>query len=93
MAQPLDGPVVQARVRDLDAGRQRARLDGEAVVLRRDLDAARLEVLHRVIAAAVAELELERPSAERQREHLVAQADAEQRAARASTSARTFATT
>ena len=64
---------------------------GEAVVLRRDLDAAGLEVLHRVVAAAVAELQLERAPAEREREHLVAEADAEERQPARRRSARTFA--
>jgi hypothetical protein len=52
---------------------------GETVVLRRDRNASRLQVLHRLVAAAVAELELEGRAAERVREHLVAEADAEDR--------------
>ena len=38
--------------------RQRVGIDGEAVVLRGDLDLAGVEVLHRLVGAAVAELEL-----------------------------------
>ncbi len=58
---------------------QRIFVDREAVVLRRDLDRARLQILHRMIRAAVAELELERLRAAGQAEQLMAQADAEDR--------------
>ena len=51
--------VVEVDVRDLDAGRQARRVDGEVVVLGRDLDAARGLVADRVVAPVVAELELE----------------------------------
>ena len=51
--------VVEVDVRDLDVGRQRGRVDGEVVVLGRDLDAARGLVADRVVASVVAELELE----------------------------------
>ena len=50
---------------------------GEAVILRGDFDAARFQVLHRLIGAAVAELELEGLGAAGQRQQLVPQADAE----------------
>ena len=63
----------------LDVGGQRRGVDGEAVVLRRDLDLAGLLVADRVIGAAVAELELERLGAERLAEELMAQADPEDR--------------
>ena len=52
----------------------------EAVVLRRDLDPAGLEVLDRVVRAAVAERELEGLEADRPAEQLVAEADADHRA-------------
>ena len=54
-------------------------IDGEAVVLRGDLDLAGRLVADRVIGAAVAELELEGPGAEGLAEELVAQADPEDR--------------
>ena len=58
---------------------QRLLVDREAVVLRGDFDRARFEILHRLIRAAMAELELERLRAAGQAEQLVAQADAEDR--------------
>ena len=54
----LDGAVIQVDVRDLDVFRQRLGIDGEAVVLRRDLHLAGLELLDRMIRAAVPELQL-----------------------------------
>src|SRR5918992_2631531 len=51
----------------------------EAVVLRGDLDLAGLEVLDRVVRAAVAEGKLERLEADRPAEQLVAKADAPDR--------------
>ena len=48
------------------SGRQRPGLHREPVVLRGDLHAAGLEVLHRVVAAAVPELQLEGPGAQRE---------------------------
>ena len=77
----LDGAVVEVHVRELGAAGQRVHVDGEAVVLRGDLDAARLQVLDRVVHAVVAELELVGAAPERQAEDLVAEADAEERLA------------
>ena len=77
--QPFEGLVVQVDVAGLDVGGQRGGVDGEAVVLRRDLDLAGPLVADRVIGAAVAELELEGLGAERLAEELVAQADPEDR--------------
>jgi hypothetical protein len=57
-------------------------LDGEAVVLRRDRDAAVAQVFDRMVAAAVAEAQLERLQADGAREQLVAEADPEDRLAR-----------
>ena len=48
----------------------------EAVVLRGDLDAPGLQVLDRVVGAAVAERQLERLQADRPAEQLMAEADA-----------------
>src|SRR3954452_5176867 len=54
--------------------------DREAVVLRGDLDAAGLEVLDGVVAAAMAEGQLEGLQADRPAQQLMAEADAERRA-------------
>ena len=72
----LDGAVVQRDVADLGAV---GRLDREAVVLDGDEHAARVADAHRVVRAAVAEGQLERPQAEREPEQLMAEADAEER--------------
>ena len=63
------GAVVQVDVgrSPSPAARQRRRVHREAVVLRGDLDAAGGEVLHRLVGAVVAELQLVRAAAERQR--------------------------
>ena len=53
--------------------------DGEAVVLGGDVDPAGLEVLDRVVGAAVAEGELEGLEPDRPAEELVAEADADDR--------------
>jgi hypothetical protein len=83
VAQALDSVVVQVDLGDDRAALlQRLGVGGEAVVLRRDRDLAGLEVLHRLVAAAVAELELESRAAERVGEHLMTEADAEDRVVR-----------
>ena len=79
----LDPPV--RRVDDL----VERRVDGEAVVVRADLDPAGGAVLHRLVDAAVPELQLVGAEAERAAEHLVAEADAEQRHAARPAPART----
>ena len=77
--QSLEGLVVQVDVTGLDVGGQRGRVDGEAVVLGRDLDLAGRLVADRVVGASVAELELEGLRAEGLAEELMAQADPEDR--------------
>ena len=67
--------VVEVDVAHLHLLRQRVGLDREVVVLRGDLDAAGWAA-NRVVAAVVAEFELERLTAERLTEDLVAHADA-----------------
>src|SRR6185295_12418905 len=57
----LDRAVVQVYLGDGAGGRQRIRIDGEAVVLAGDGDATRGDVAHRLVPAMVAELELEGP--------------------------------
>jgi hypothetical protein len=58
------------------------RVDREAVVHRGDLDLAGGEVLHRMVGAVMALMHLHGLGAEREAEHLVAEADAEGRRAR-----------
>src|SRR5258708_2753383 len=60
------------------AGQRRA-IDREAVVHRRDLDLAGREILHRVIGAVMALMHFHGLGADREREHLMAEADAEYR--------------
>ena len=78
-AQALVGAVEQRDVRHLDVLGQRLGQDAEAVVLRGDLDLAGRQVLDRLVGAAMAALHLARLAAQRQRQDLVAEADAEQR--------------
>src|ERR1044071_7666586 len=63
MAEAFDRPVVEVRVGQdqLRLLREGLGVDGEAMVLRRHLDMPRLQVLHGMVRAAMAELELERP--------------------------------
>src|SRR5579872_4056878 len=75
--QPLGRPVVEVHVRRASARRERREIDAEAVVLRRNLDAPSRQVLDGLIGAAVTELELVGLRPERDRQQLVAQADAE----------------
>lgn len=82
--QAFDDVVVQADVRDLGpavwgvADPVERRVDGEAVVVGRDLDLAGRPVLDGLVDAAVAVLQLEGAEAEGAAEDLVAEADAEQ---------------
>ena len=61
--QALHGAVIEIEVRDLHVVRDGVWVDREPVVLRRDFDLAGLQILDGVIAAAVAELQLERARA------------------------------
>ncbi len=80
MTEAFERVVVEVDVRGLAADFFEAvRIDREAVVLAGDLDLAGVQVLHRLIAAAMAELELECLGAQRQAQQLVAEADAEDR--------------
>jgi hypothetical protein len=76
IGEALDGAVVQRLVRRRAPLR---RPHGEAVVLARHEHAAARAFQHRVVRAAMAERELERLEAGREREQLVAEADAEDR--------------
>ena len=56
--------VVQINVRQFDFTlRQRIRIDGEIMVVRRDLDLPRVQLLHRMISAVMSKLQLEGLSA------------------------------
>ena len=72
--------IVQIDVREIHFVQvQRIRIHREAVIVRRDLHLLGHVVQHRMIRAAVPELELVGLAAERQAENLMAQADAEDR--------------
>ena len=58
---------------------ERVGIDGEAVIVRCDLDPVRHLVQNRVVRAAVPEFELVGLAAQRQTENLLAEADAEDR--------------
>src|SRR5699024_5043047 len=84
----LDDVVVEADVGDLGGTEWRVefliqaaggRGEGETVVLGGDRDLAGLEILHRHVGAAVAELQLVGVQAEGAAEDLVAEADTEER--------------
>src|SRR5712692_9551024 len=76
VAHALGGPIVQIDVGLLEPDlRHGLGVDGEAVILRRDLDAARGQIAHRMIGAVVSELELVGAAAEGQSQDLVPEAD------------------
>ncbi|MNN22188.1 hypothetical protein D3C81_1355370 [compost metagenome] len=64
-------------MRDAHVGRQRGRIHGETVILRRNHHTTIIHVLDRMVRAMVAELHLEGLGAHGQRHDLVTQADAE----------------
>ena len=73
------GAVEQRDMRLLGLGRERVAVDREAVVHRGDLDLAGGLVLHRMVGAVMALMHLQRLGADREAEHLVAEADPEGR--------------
>jgi hypothetical protein len=77
----LDRAVVEVDLGDPAIRRQTVGIDGEAVILAGDRHLAGQQVLHRLVAAVVAELELEGAAAHRQSEQLMTEADAEDRRA------------
>ncbi len=76
---PSTVPSYRLRCVTLHVLRQRFGIDREAVILRRDFDLSGLQEFHRMIRAAMPELQLERLSAERQTENLMTETDAEDR--------------
>jgi hypothetical protein len=80
VAQAFKRLVVQVNVGQLNfVGIDRVGIDGEVVVVGRDLDLAGGVVLDRVVAAVVAEFELVGLAAEGQTRELVTEADSENR--------------
>ena len=78
MAQALERIVVQVDVGQINfALLQRVGIDGEVVVVRGDLDLAGCQLLDRMIAAVVSELQLVGLAAQGEPDELVAEADAE----------------
>src|SRR5258708_33787154 len=78
MAEAFQGLVVEIDVGELDVVlAEGVGIDREAVVLGRDLDPAVAQILDRMIAAAVSELQFVGLSAEGQAEELMAEADTE----------------
>ena len=65
--------VVEVDVRRFAAhGAEAFLIDAETVILARDFHAARQEIAHWLVSAAVAKLQLPRRGTKRKREHLVA---------------------
>src|SRR5438876_640593 len=73
VAQALDSLVVKIDSVHLDLGWQRIRIDGKTMILRGDFHPARGQILHRLIAATMPELELECFSAKRLSQNLMTQ--------------------
>src|SRR5690349_11853847 len=77
----LKRAVEERDVRDPSVGRQRRRIDREAVVLAGDQHLAGVLVEHGMVRTVMAELHLERPASDGEPEQLMAQTDAEGRQA------------
>src|SRR5512137_426643 len=63
--QPFHRPIVEIDVTDFQASFQGVSINSIAMVLSGDVYPARLNIAYRVIAAAMPELQLERPGSER----------------------------
>lgn len=59
--------------------RQAVRIDGKAVIVTGNFDMLRVEIFHRLIAAAMTEFQLVRPAAQGEAQQLMAEANAEER--------------
>ena len=81
MREAFDGAVVQVPRGDDKSGVRRDRrfVDLELVVLARDRDTARSEILHGMVRAVVAERQPRRCRADRATDELMAEADPEDR--------------
>src|SRR6185369_11743228 len=74
VTEPFVGAIVQIDVRDLNIGSvQRIWIDREAMILRRNLNRIRPQILYGVVSAAVSELQLIRLPSQRVSEQLVTQ--------------------
>src|SRR5262245_60109515 len=71
--------VVEIQMRDANVGGQGTRIDGIAMMLRRDFHLPGTHLLYRMVRATVTELQLERLAADCEAEDLMPQADAEHR--------------
>ena len=76
---PLDRLIVQVDVRDLDALRQRVRLQSEAVILRSDFDSASVAMQDRLIGSAMSELHFVNLGGERESKQLMSETNPEDR--------------
>src|SRR3954463_13874668 len=78
MPQSLQRAVIQIDMRldDLTV-RERIWVNGKVMIVRRDLHLLRLQLLHRMIAAVVSELELVCLAAERQADQLMSETNPE----------------
>src|SRR6516225_8814096 len=77
---PLERLVIEVDVRDFNVTQvERIGIDGETVIVRRDLHLARQFVDDGMICAAMAEFHLVGFTANRQAENLITQADSEDR--------------
>ena len=75
--QAFQSRIVQIHVREFDfAIWQRIRIDGEVMVVRRDLDLPRCQLLHRMISAVMSKLELKSFPAEGDAGELMSETDA-----------------
>src|SRR4051812_7324559 len=80
MLQSFDSVVVEVHVRHFDVVQiQAVRIDGESMILSRDLDLVALQVHDWMISAVMSEFQLEGSSAKRQSQNLVAEADSKHR--------------
>lgn len=80
MSDAGDGLVVEVAVGNFEVGREARFIDGEAMVLSGDFDAAVAESEDGLVRAAVAELHLESLGTAGQRKELMTEADAKDRA-------------
>ena len=76
-AQALHRAVIQVDMRNLCIRRQRLRVNREPMVLRRDRNLPGEQILDRLVAATMAELQLERLSAQSVGQNLMAQTNPE----------------
>src|SRR5437667_10372423 len=79
VAHSLDGLIVEIEAIHRHIGGKRAGINGEAVILSRDFHLAGLQILDRLVRAAMAEFQFEGLAAKCLAKNLVAQANSENR--------------